>query len=98
MLLVVSISTITRSGQSETFEITFLDQTPVELRTSSMISGCDDDELDVLVAAKTRPLPSVCKDLRLMWSSALFGPLIACSSGCHVVSGAPSLCTAKNIA
>src|SRR3954452_25443552 len=53
---------------------------------------------ELFTAAKTRPLPSACRLLRLMWSSASLGPWIAVRLPSHVVVASPSTCTAKYIA
>src|SRR6266536_2147300 len=78
-------------------------QSPVDLsRARSRICGADvvapASSRLVLTAAKTRPDGSACSDLRLMWSSALFGPWIAVRLACHVVGVAPSSWIAKYIA
>src|SRR5919109_5397645 len=87
-----------RFGQSETRAIGAFDHAPVDLRTSSMISGAVEVVNDVFTPAKTRPLPSVWSDFRFMWSSADWGPWSALSLAPHDVSGSPSWWTAKNIA
>ena len=80
-----------RLPQSPLVPIVCRAQLPVGSRTSSTINGSAGLSTDVFVAAKTRPPYA----FRLMWSSAISGPLLAVSVGFHVVSGCPSWWTAK---